>query len=148
MPDRASTRRVRLGDVPRQVVQLVDAVRHHAQAAVVFDDREAVALPRDRHEAIAELGLAFERDARATTTSRRAAEDLVAQVRLDRSAVDRLDHGAEHLPAGDRVVRRPSVPGSQAAGVAAIRARASSDDRSVSKSRLPYMGKPPVWIST
>ena len=111
--------RLRLGDVPGLVVQLVDPVGHHAQAAVVLHHREAVPLPRHRHQAVAELRLPFG-VRRPTTTSRGAErrEDLVAQVGLDRPAVDGFDDRAEHLPAGHRVVAGPGagLPGRRGRG--------------------------------
>ena len=92
-----------LGHVPGLVVDPLDVVRDHLQAAVELGG-DGVALPGDRHEAGPEGGLLLEGHAEAALLHTGRSEHLVGHVAVDRPAVDRLDHGAEDLPAAGRVV--------------------------------------------
>ncbi len=100
-----------LGDVPRLVVQLVDAVRNHLQRAV-DETGHAVPGPVHRHDAIAVVLLAFERDPEVAVVESERRGDLVAQVAIDAPSVDPLDDRSEDPPAARCVVaglraRRP-----------------------------------------
>ena len=95
--------RLDLRDVPRLVVHLVDAPRHHLDPAL--DHRRVpVPGPVDGHDTLAVRALRVERDAEVAVVETERRGDLVPHVAVDAPAVDPLDDRTEHAPAAGGVV--------------------------------------------